>query len=183
MMPRPPGTKETREKKSPTPKPTITRPRRQRMLTRRGRPAHRMPLVSTQSNVIQAVGDEHAATCARAGTRCRDRGCAGSARSGPGAACDSARIGAAAGAPAVPIAEERQAPQPAAAARGPAHRSARRRRRTSATDAATSAGPESCWRMTSEMKPPRMKKSSVKLVRKVWTREISTARPEGDAVL
>ena len=40
------------------------------------------------------------------------------------------------------------------------------------------AMPESCWRMSSEMKPPRMKKSSVKFVRKVWTREISTARPD-----
>ena len=32
--------------------------------------------------------------------------------------------------------------------------------------------------MSREMKPPRMKKRSVKLVRKVWTSEISTARPD-----
>src|SRR5262249_12714414 len=55
MIPRPPGTKDTSEKKRPTPNPTITSPGESGWDTPR-KAAHRIPLVRTQSNVIHAVG-------------------------------------------------------------------------------------------------------------------------------
>ena len=176
MMPRPPGTKETREKKSPTPKPTITRPGGSGW--RHG--AEGRPQDAARQHPVERDPRrrrDHAATCARAGTRCpRSRLCwKRQNRTRPGVRLGAKRRSRRCAS--LPIAEQRQPPQPAVRDQDERVERARRRRWPARPTRRSAPSPESCWRMTSETKPPRMKKSSVKLVRKVWTSEISTARP------